>query len=93
MVSAGALFLVYPTCQGLAGSPAGSIVPAKRCCAVELNSKQTLGKHREGHAVIMVVGILISLLLAGAAIIPFEYLPLFEEIAPADTPKKPDTRA
>ena len=58
---------------------------------MEPNSQEPLERQREGHAVIMLVGVFVAVLLAGAVLVGLEFAPVFKATAPSplktDAPK------
>ena len=57
---------------------------------MEPNSKEGLREQREGHGAIMLVGVLITLLLASAVVITSEYAPAFRATASSEMAVNPD---
>jgi hypothetical protein len=68
----------------------GSIALAARCGAMEPDFKESLREKREGHGAVMLVGVLVTLLLAAAVIIASELAPVFRATAPPETAVRPD---
>ena len=58
---------------------------------MEPNPQETLERQRESHGVVVLVGVLIAVMLAGAGLVAFEFAPVFKATAPsplkADAPK------